>query len=77
MGIEEMRDALPSPEDPDAALGAVVALRRLADWLEATAVGAALDQGWTWQQIAQSLGVSRQAVHKKHARRRPRRKGEK
>jgi biotin operon repressor len=23
-------------------------------------------QGWSWQQIADALGVSRQAVHKKH-----------
>jgi len=74
MAIEELSEVLPSPDEPDAALGAVVALRRLADRLEATAVEAALDQGWTWQQIAQSLGVSRQAVHKKHARRKPRRK---
>jgi transcriptional regulator with XRE-family HTH domain len=27
----------------------------------------ARDQGWTYEQIAQRLGVSRQAVHKKHA----------
>jgi predicted transcriptional regulator len=26
-------------------------------------------QGWSWQEIAEMLGVSRQAVHKKHARR--------
>jgi len=24
-------------------------------------------QGWSWQQIAECLGVSRQAVHKKHS----------
>lgn len=23
--------------------------------------------GWTWEQVAQQLGVSRQAVHEKHA----------
>jgi predicted DNA-binding protein YlxM (UPF0122 family) len=33
-------------------------------------VGNARDQGWSWQEIAEVLGVSRQAVHKKHARRR-------
>jgi ATP-dependent Clp protease ATP-binding subunit ClpA len=30
-------------------------------------VGNARDQGWTWEQIARLLGVTRQAVHKKHA----------
>ena len=60
--------SLPSPDDPDAALAAVVALRRLADRLEAAAVSAALAQGWSWTQIAQSLGVTKQAAHKKHAR---------
>jgi predicted transcriptional regulator len=35
--------------------------------LEALQVENARDQGWTWEQIAQLLGVTRQAVHKKHA----------
>ena len=26
--------------------------------------------GWSWQEIATTLGVSKQAVHKKHAERR-------
>ncbi|NEE59815.1 HTH domain-containing protein, partial [Streptomyces sp. SID8455] len=26
-------------------------------------------QGWSWQEIAAELGVSRQAVHKKYGRR--------
>jgi len=29
----------------------------------------AREHGWSWQEIAEILGVSRQAVHKKHARR--------
>lgn len=66
-------DSLPSPDDPDAALGAVVALRKLADRLEAAAVESALAQGWSWTQIAQSLGVTKQAAHKKHARKTTRR----
>ncbi|MGO8891369.1 MAG: sigma factor-like helix-turn-helix DNA-binding protein, partial [Streptosporangiaceae bacterium] len=32
--------------------------------------------GWSWQEIAEILGVSRQAVHKKHARRARVRAGE-
>lgn len=62
-----MLDRVPDPDDPEAALAAVVALRRLADRLETATVQAALDQGWTYAQIAEALGVSRQAVHKKHA----------
>ena len=56
---------LPPPEDPEAALAAVVALRLLADRLEANAVAAALAQGWSWADIAQALGVSKQAAHKR------------
>lgn len=56
---------LPPPEDPEAALAAVVALRLVADRLEANAVAAALRQGWSWAQIAQALGVSKQAAHKR------------
>ena len=29
----------------------------------------AVAEGWSWNDIAASLGVSRQAVHKKHAKR--------
>jgi hypothetical protein len=60
---------LPSPDDSAAALAAVVAMRRLADRLEAAAVERAVAQGWTWAQVAEALGVTRQAAHKRHARR--------
>jgi predicted ArsR family transcriptional regulator len=50
-------------------LAAVVALRELADQLEDAEVERALRDGWTWTQIADALGVTRQAVHKKHLRR--------
>jgi biotin operon repressor len=46
----------------------VRALRELADRLEVLQVGRARAQGWSWQQVADALGVTRQAVHKKHAR---------
>ena len=68
-----MADAitLPSPDDdPAATLAAVVALRRLADRLEREAVDRAMDEGWTWAQVAEALGVTRQAAHKRHAGRR-------
>jgi biotin operon repressor len=56
-------DPLGGPAD---GLAAVVALRELADRLEDAQVEAALRDGWSWPQIAQALGVTRQAVHKKH-----------
>ncbi len=59
----------PQPETPREGLAAVVALRRLADRLEAAEVERAIRQGWTWSRIAEALGVTRQAVHKKYAKR--------
>ena len=55
-------------DEPDTGLRAVRAMRELADRLEVLQVRSARDRGWSWQQIADALGVSRQAVHKKHAR---------
>lgn len=55
--------------DPLEGLRAVVALRRLADRLELRQVQAALDAGHSWPEIAEALGVTRQAVHKKYHRR--------
>ncbi|MBC3990692.1 HTH domain-containing protein [Streptomyces sp. AC563] len=54
--------------DPRVGLRAVAALRRLVEQLEAVQVRAARARGWSWQEIANELGVSRQAVHKKHGR---------
>ena len=59
----------PAPPDPADGLAAVVALRRLADLLEAAQVERALREGWSWTGIAEALGVTRQAVHKKYAKR--------
>jgi transcriptional regulator with GAF, ATPase, and Fis domain len=50
-------------------LAAVVALRALADRLEDAEVERAMRAGWSWSQAAEALGVTRQAVHKKHAKR--------
>ena len=55
--------------DPRTGLRGVAALRRLLEQLEALQVDNARKHGWSWQEIAEILGVSRQAVHKKHARR--------
>ena len=59
---------LAASRDPAVGLRAVAALRRLADQLEALQVGNARAQGWSWDAIGALLGVSKQAVHKKHAR---------
>jgi DNA-directed RNA polymerase specialized sigma24 family protein len=56
-------------EDPREGLEAVVALRRTLEALEAAQVENAFVAGWSWAQIAEVLGVSKQAVHKKHAKR--------
>ena len=56
-----------SASDPAVGLRAVLALRRLAERLEAIQVANARRQGWSWQEIADALGVTRQGVHKKHA----------
>jgi DNA-directed RNA polymerase specialized sigma24 family protein len=58
-----------SDADPRVGLRAVRALRRLLEHLEETQVRRARAEGWSWQDIADVLGVSRQAVHKKHGRR--------
>jgi hypothetical protein len=57
------------PRAPADGLAAVVAMRRLADQLEDSEVERAVQDGWTWSLIAEALGVTRQAVHKKHAKR--------
>ncbi|GAA3804784.1 helix-turn-helix transcriptional regulator [Cellulomonas soli] len=56
-------------DDPAAGLRAVRALRALADRLEALHVEHARSRGWSWQQVADALGVSRQAVHKRYGKR--------
>ena len=58
---------LPPAEDPEAALAAVVSLRRVVARLEVAAVVEAIDQGWTWAQVGEALGITAQAAHKKFA----------
>jgi hypothetical protein len=52
--------------DPEVGLRAVAALRGLLEVLEALQVDNARAMGWSWQDIASRLGVSKQAVHQKH-----------
>lgn len=55
--------------DPRAGLRAVASLRALTDRLELAQVEAGLRAGMSWQEVADALGVTRQAAHKKHAKR--------
>jgi DNA-directed RNA polymerase specialized sigma24 family protein len=68
--MEEARDLAVqvASEDPEAGLRAVAALRRLLERLERMHVEGARRNGKSWQEIADELGVSKQAVHKKYAR---------
>jgi hypothetical protein len=58
----------PQPDDPAVGLRAVGALHRLAEQVEARSVGLARDRGWSWEQIGDALGVSRQSVHAKYGK---------
>ena len=53
-------------DDPLAALGALAELRAAEERAEAVLVRRARNQGMTWAAIAGALGVTRQAVHRKH-----------
>ena len=55
-----------SSRDPEVGLRAVAALRGLLEVLEALQVDNARASGWSWQDIASRLGVTKQAVHQKH-----------
>jgi DNA-binding NarL/FixJ family response regulator len=52
--------------DPETGLRAVAALRLLTERLEIVQVDNARARGWSWQQIAARLGVTKQTVHRKH-----------
>jgi hypothetical protein len=71
--MTEATDLAAAAGSTDARVGlrAVLALRKLLETLEVLQVGNARRQGWSWQEIADALEVSKQAVHKKHAGRWP------
>jgi hypothetical protein len=60
--------AVMNSEDPAVGLRAVGALHRLAEQVEAAHVALARQQGWSWEQIGDALGVSRQSVHAKYGK---------
>jgi hypothetical protein len=62
---EDKRAATP---DPALGLRAALALQRLAERVEASQVSAARARGWSWQQIGDALGVTRQSAHLKYGK---------
>lgn len=69
MNVAELARAAADRDDPGTGLAAVSALRALLEELESIHVTTARSRGWSWEQIAEALGVRRQTVHRKHARR--------
>jgi hypothetical protein len=71
MGVElgEARRLVEAAAGPDPEIGfaAVIALRGLVEVLEELQVDNARARGWSWRDIAQRLGVTKQAAHYKHA----------
>jgi hypothetical protein len=55
-------------DDPTVGLRAVGALHRLAEQVEAVHVALGRERGWSWEQIGDALGVSRQSIHAKYGR---------
>jgi hypothetical protein len=65
MDVEDVNLNL-SSDDPAIGLRASLALHRLAERVEANHVASARQKGWSWQQIGDALGVTRQSVHTKY-----------
>ena len=66
----QMAQVASTTADPRVGLQAVVALRRLLEQLERLHVDNARADGWSWQEIGDVLGLTRQAAHHKHRTRR-------
>lgn len=68
MDAERLSDLARATEDTDPLVGldATVRMRQEMERLEAVLVRRARNQGATWERIAEALGVSKQAVHKKY-----------
>ena len=65
--IEKLGVSL-SSDDPAIGLRASLSLHRLAERVEAHQVASARQKGWSWQQIGDALGVTRQSVHTKYGK---------
>ena len=67
MESSEISGAIDST-DPAVGLRASIALHRLGERIEARHVTLARQQGWSWQEIGDALGVTRQSVHVKYGK---------
>jgi hypothetical protein len=67
MNAEDIVSGIAS-DDPGLGLRASLALHRLAERVEADHVRSAREKGWSWQQIGDALGVTRQSVHTKYSK---------
>ena len=67
MDLEKLSVDL-SSDDPAIGLRASLALHRLAERVEAMHVASAREQGWSWKQIGDALGITRQSVHTKYSK---------
>lgn len=74
MDVERFTALAEATVDPDPLNGleAVARMRAETERLEAVLVRRARNNGNGWPRIAAALGVSKQAVHKKHGGRSPR-----
>lgn len=55
-------------DDPEIGLRGVASLRTLLEAVEELQIRRARELGWSWQRIAELLGVSKQAVHQKYGK---------
>jgi Homeodomain-like domain len=67
MDVDDLNLHLAS-DDPAVGLRASLALHRLAERVEAHHVAVARAKGWSWQQIGDALGITRQSVHTKYSK---------
>jgi hypothetical protein len=68
MRSTQVADVAADTSDPRAGLRAIASLRALTERLELSQVEAGLRSGMSWLDVAEALGVTRQAVHKKYAK---------
>jgi hypothetical protein len=69
MGLVDLTHRAARPDSPIEGLRAVSELRSGLERLEADYVQEAVTSGLPWSRVGEALGVSRQAAHRRHARR--------
>jgi hypothetical protein len=65
--LDDLLSRATALHDPAAGLAGVRALREHLDRLEALHVENGLRAGWSWREVAEGLGLSKQAAHRKYA----------